>query len=95
MTSIGLRRNGHETIFAVYTRRSHTVVGGTQLPRTWAHVRCCLWDWNVRFGSSADICTAIGHVHFIPENGHLLRTSPCLLWAKSGYGDALLRKAVM
>jgi hypothetical protein len=25
---------------------------------------------NVRFGSKADICTAIGHVRFAPESGH-------------------------
>jgi hypothetical protein len=26
---------------------------------------------NVRFGSKADICTAIGHVRFTPESGHV------------------------
>src|SRR5262249_42102035 len=36
---------------------------------------------NVRFGSLADICTAIGHVRFTPESGHLQCTSACLLWA--------------
>jgi hypothetical protein len=25
-----------------------------------------------------------GHVCFTPESGHLQRTRPCLLWAKSG-----------
>jgi hypothetical protein len=25
---------------------------------------------NVRFGSLADICTAIGHVRFTPNSGH-------------------------
>jgi hypothetical protein len=25
---------------------------------------------NVRFGSKADICAAIGHVRFTPESGH-------------------------
>src|SRR5262245_58522073 len=39
---------------------------------------------NVRFGSKADICTAIGHVRFTPESGHVQCTSACLLWANSG-----------
>jgi hypothetical protein len=28
-------------------------------------------NWDVRFGSKADICTAMGHVRFTPESGHV------------------------
>src|SRR5262249_59806965 len=37
------------------------------------------------FGSKADIRAATGHVRFTPKSGHVQRTSPCLLWAKSGH----------
>jgi hypothetical protein len=40
---------------------------------------------DVRFGSKADICTAIGHVRFTPESGHCQATVGCLLCAKSGH----------
>jgi hypothetical protein len=40
---------------------------------------------NVRFGSKADICSAKRHVRFTPNSGHLQRTSPCPLCAKSGH----------
>ena len=43
------------------------------------------WLVNVRFGSRADIRSAIGHVRFTPETGHVQCTSPCLLWANSGH----------
>src|SRR5262249_19695433 len=39
---------------------------------------------DVRFGSEADICAAIGHVRFTPKSGHVQCTSRCLLWANSG-----------
>src|SRR5262249_48692208 len=45
---------------------------------------------DVRVGSEADICGAKGHVCFTPESGHVRRTSPCLLWAKSGRKPLLL-----
>jgi len=32
--------------------------------------RLFLRDWDVRFGSLADICSAIADVRFTPENGH-------------------------
>ena len=44
---------------------------------------------HVRFGSSADICSAKGHVRFTPNSGHLKRTSPCPLCANSGHFGAL------
>src|SRR5262249_23623959 len=40
---------------------------------------------NVRFGSKADICRALGHVRFTPESGHLQCINVCLLWARSGH----------
>ena len=40
---------------------------------------------DVRFGSKADMCSALGDVRFTPNSGHMHRTSPCLLWAKSGH----------
>ena len=33
-------------------------------------------DVNVRFGSKADICSALAHVRFIPESGHRWRMRP-------------------
>jgi hypothetical protein len=39
---------------------------------------------NVRFGSLADICSALGDVRFTSESGHVQRNSACLLWANSG-----------
>ena len=30
-------------------------------------------------------CSAIGHVHFTPESGHVRCTTQCLLWADSGH----------
>src|SRR6185295_7889224 len=35
--------------------------------------------------AEADICAAIGDVRFTPESGHVRRTSPCPLRAKSGH----------
>src|SRR4029434_10371980 len=40
--------------------------------------------WDVRFGSKADICAAIGHVRFTPESRHWRCTNQCPLRAKSG-----------
>src|SRR5262245_39694775 len=40
---------------------------------------------NVRFGSKADICFAIGHVRLTPESGHVQCIHLCLLWAISGH----------
>src|SRR5262249_29829541 len=40
---------------------------------------------DVRFGSKADICSAIGHVRFTPESGHVRCTRACPLWANSGH----------
>src|SRR5262245_13565712 len=40
---------------------------------------------DVRFGSKADICTAMGHVRFTPESGHLRCKQECPLWANSGH----------
>jgi hypothetical protein len=41
-------------------------------------------SFNVRFGSKADICSAIGHVRFTPKSGHWFHVSGCPLCAKSG-----------
>jgi hypothetical protein len=38
---------------------------------------------NVRFGSKADICSAMGHVRFTPESGHVQCNQGCPLWANS------------
>src|SRR4030095_13539802 len=35
-------------------------------------------------GSKAAVRTAIGHVRFTPESGHVQCKSPCLLMARSG-----------
>ena len=40
---------------------------------------------HVRFGSEADIRTAISHVRFTPNSGHVQRTSRCPLSANSGH----------
>ena len=40
---------------------------------------------DVRFGSKADICAAIGHVRFAPESGHVRCSYGCPLRAKSGH----------
>ena len=29
------------------------------------------WPANLRFGSKADICAAMGNVRFTPESGHV------------------------
>jgi len=47
---------------------------------------CPLWV-------KADLCGAIRHVRFSPRSGHLRRTTPCLLWAKSGH-DRRWRKSL-
>src|SRR5262249_24581161 len=41
---------------------------------------------NVRFGSKADICSAIRDVRFTPESRHVRCNQRCPLWAKSGHG---------
>jgi hypothetical protein len=41
--------------------------------------------FNVRFGSEADICSAIRHVRFTPESGHVRCTTLCPQSAKSGH----------
>jgi Penicillin-insensitive murein endopeptidase len=43
---------------------------------------------HVRFGSKADMCSAIGHVRFTPKRGHVRCTHPCLLWARSRHRSA-------
>ena len=40
---------------------------------------------RVRFGSKADIRSAIAHVRFTPESGHVQCISPCPLSANSGH----------
>ena len=42
-------------------------------------------DWNVRFGSKADMCNAKRHVRFSPDSGHVQRTSRRPLCANSGH----------
>ena len=39
---------------------------------------------NVRFGSKADMCSALGDVRFGVESGHVRRTRSCPVRAKSG-----------
>ena len=39
---------------------------------------------NVRFGSKADMCSALGDVRFTPNSGHLQRNNRCPLCANSG-----------
>jgi hypothetical protein len=46
---------------------------------------------NVRFGSKADMCSALGDVRFTPESGHVHRNGPCPLSAKSRH-DRLVTK---
>jgi len=41
----------------------------------------------VRFGSLADICSAIRDVRYTPKSGHVRCTSPCPLSAKSGHSQ--------
>ena len=43
-----------------------------------------LINFNVRFGSKADICCAQAHVRFTLNSGHVQCTSQCPLSAKSG-----------
>ena len=40
-------------------------------------------DRDVRFGSKADVCSAKGHVRFIPESGRVRCTSPYRLSANT------------
>ena len=40
---------------------------------------------DVRFGSKADTCAAIGHVRFTPESGHVQCNSACPLSANTGH----------
>jgi hypothetical protein len=40
---------------------------------------------NVRFGSTADMCSAKGHVRFTPESDIKCDIMECPLWAKSGH----------
>jgi len=40
---------------------------------------------DVRSGSKADICNAIGHVRFATVSGHVRCNYGCPLWAKSGH----------
>jgi hypothetical protein len=42
---------------------------------------------DVRFGSKADICAAIGHVRFTPESDNQMRHMECPLKARSGHPD--------
>jgi len=42
-------------------------------------------DQECRFGSKADICSALADVRFTPESGHMRRKNGCLLWANSGH----------
>jgi len=45
---------------------------------------------DVRFGSKADMCSALDDVRFTPKSGPLQCKTPCPLWAKSGHGAILL-----
>ena len=47
--------------------------------------RLALCDRDVRFGSKADMCRALGDVRFAPESGHVRCTSRCPLSANSGH----------
>src|SRR5262245_18486782 len=47
-------------------------------------------EWAPSTASKADICSAVGHVRFTPESGHVRCTSPCPLWAKSGHWVRLI-----
>ena len=38
-------------------------------------------------GCKADICTAIGHVRYAPESGHVRCNCGCPIWAKSGHSQ--------
>jgi len=40
---------------------------------------------DVRFGSKANICSALRDVRFTPKSGHVQCTRRCLLWANSGH----------
>jgi hypothetical protein len=52
---------------------------------------------HVRFGSKADICTAIGHVRFSPDSGHktAVRDLPDLMSALVPKMSALTLKTDM
>jgi len=50
-------------------------------------------SFDVRFGSEADICSAIGHVRFTPESGHVRCKTKCPLWANSGHQRAKRKTA--
>jgi hypothetical protein len=44
----------------------------TEMPRQWFGApRRDQVTVNVRFGSKADICSAVGNVRFAPESGHV------------------------
>ena len=46
------------------------------------------WDSpNVRFGSKADMCNAVGDVCFTPESGHVHCNSACPLCANNGHSS--------
>jgi hypothetical protein len=47
---------------------------------------------DVRFGSLADICSALGDVRFTPKSGHVQCTSLCPLWANSGHRVSRLER---
>ena len=50
----------------------------------WAKTDAAL-QYDIRFGSKADMCTAKGHVRFTPKSGHVQRISRCPLRARSGH----------
>ena len=54
-----------------------TVNGQTEVVR--------LVQWNVRFGSKADIIAVNRHVRFTPKSGHRETSLVCPLSAKSGH----------
>ena len=62
---------------------SWSEVGAHVVQGSSADIATCPRD--VRFGSLADICTAIGHIRFTPKSGHVRRKASCLLWANRGH----------
>src|SRR5262249_5886197 len=51
-------------------------------PEAWTEIvatlTCAQEGVDVRFGSEADICSAIGHVRFTPKSGHGSRQILCV-----------------
>ena len=51
-------------------------------------------DWDVRFGSKADIGVGRRHVRFTPKSGHWLSALGCPLCAKSGHSASQQNRAL-